>query len=468
MTNDKRLLTNDDSDLIKQLSISIFNQIIPILQQHPELVVENYQRVDWSKPKYQSAFIAGLYKKISNLVDNLTLLPKIKEYLEIFLVPSFFTAPDFHNLEVTIIDLIQPLKCIDLNNQDIGETIQASQNDITSSGLSAIAILLLDAENLQIDTKTEKFLSTFCTYPLQIKIAFANWCSMGKRDVELHQRGYELIHVPSGKDNADGKMIALGSSVHERYANAKEVIVCSSDKVMTNLCNHLQQYGLIVYQVIKKDEVLRVFNSSTGKKITQFPQSAHDIPTPEQFVEQIKQLIKTEQEHNQIFWVKLSTLSQAFKNKHNFSITQIIHKHFPGKKAKDVFMNYPQDFAVHQVDSTSELYITLFQVKQILADNKKGKTSLNNENNSNLSSSINSPADLEKVLQAILNELTIKSQTSYIYIGLLGSEFSQRYHLPITEQIKSLKLHGNFIKFLQSCNSFNLKQTQKGWQVALG
>ncbi|MEA5513297.1 NYN domain-containing protein [Nodularia sp. UHCC 0506] len=331
----------------------------------------------------------------------------------------------------------------------------------------AIAILLLDAENLQLDTKMEQFLTTVSTYPLQVKIAFANWSKMGKRDEELHQRGYELIHVPVGKDNADGKMIALGSSVHERYANAKEVIVCSSDKVMTNLCNHLQQNGLIVYQAIKKEEILIVLNSATGKPITQFPNFTPEIPTIEVFIQQIKQLIQAEQKQNKIYWVKLSVLSKIYKTKYNLTITQVVSQHLPGKKARDIFTNYPVDFAVHQVNVTSELYITLFQINQSPPINSTENTLLSSQNKSSLLSSINSAADLEKALKAILQELTIKSPASYIDISLLGTGFNQRYGQPITEQIKSLNLNGNFLKFLQSCKSFNLKKNGKSWQVAL-
>ncbi|MDP5337570.1 MAG: NYN domain-containing protein [Nodularia sp. (in: cyanobacteria)] len=461
MSNDERLRSTYNSDLINQLSISVCNEIMPILQQHPELVVVNYRSFDWRQPQYKSALIAELNKKISDLADYATLMPMIKEYLGLFLVPSFFASPAFRILEVSNHQSIAALNLIELKNQDMFEPLKSSFSH------PAIAILLLDAENLQLDTKMEQFLTTVSTYPLQVKIAFANWSKMGKRDEELHQRGYELIHVPVGKDNADGKMIALGSSVHERYTHAKEVIVCSSDKVMTNLCNHLQQNGLIVYQAMKKEEVLIVLNSSTGKPITQFPNSSVAIPTIEIFIQQIKELIKAEQEHNKFYWVKLSMLSKIYKTKYNLTITQVVSQHLPGKKARDIFINYPVDFAVHQVDVTSELYITLFEINQSLSINDKEDASLSSKNKSPLLSSINSAADLEKALKDILQKLTIKSPKSYIYIGLLAGGFNQRYGQPITEQIKSLKFNGNFLKFLQSCNSFNLKQTGKGWQVAL-
>ncbi|WP_414527342.1 NYN domain-containing protein [Nodularia chucula] len=459
MSNDERLLTTYDSALIKQLSVSVCNAILPILQQYPELVLVKYQSINWKQPQYQSALIAGLNKKISSLADDITLTGKIKEYLQLFLVPSFFTSPVFDHLEMVIEASIQRLNSLDLNSGDISQPLPVSDNGKSFLVPGAIAILLLDAENLQLDSKMENFLAQVSTYPLQVKIAFANWSKMGKRDIELHQRGYELIHVPVGKDNADGKMIALGSSVHERYHNAKEVIVCSSDNVMTNLCNHLQQNGLIVYQVVKKEEALIVLNSSTGKQITQFPPLVTEIPSIEEFIGRIKQLIKTQQKQHNIYWVKLSSLSKIFKSKYSLTISQVVSQHLAGKKARDFFMNYPADFAIHQVDSASELYITLFEVNQSEPGNLQEDAALKKN--------ITSGADLEKVLKDILQELTKKSQVTYIDISLLGGGFNQRYGKPITEQIKSLHLTGNFIKFLQSCKSFDLKQIEKRWQVSL-
>ncbi len=40
-----------------------------------------------------------------------------------------------------------------------------------------------------------------------------------------------------------------------------------------------------------------------------------ELPTIEQFIQQIKELIKSEQKNTKIFWVKLNTLSESFKTK---------------------------------------------------------------------------------------------------------------------------------------------------------
>jgi hypothetical protein len=320
--------------------------------------------------------------------------------------------------------------------------------------------LLLDAENLQISTYTEKFLATICTCPIQVKIAFANWSNRGKLDVDLHERGYDLIHVPSGRDNADGKMIAFGSSIHERYPNVKEVFVCSSDKVMTNLCNNLQQRGLIVYQVSQQGENIRLLNSVTGKVIRHNLKYLPDIPDIEQLIQYLKGLIKAEQKRTNSSWVKLSIISNLFKSKYKLTITQVLYKHFPGKKTRDLFTSYPADFAVHQIDETSELYVTVFE-------NNQPHNSLVNVEKSHRINDISAQADLEQALQQIIIDLTGATPNSYINIGILGSKFRHKYGKSITDQIKELQLSSKFMKFLHSCSSFEIRQTAKGWEVRL-
>lgn len=466
MPNNEGLQTTHNAASINQISIFICEAIIPVLQQHPELVVANYQSINWSRSDYQSALLASLNKKIGSLADTSLILTNVKQYLEIFLVQSFFDSPDFHQLETKILSFIHHPNLPELNNQANPNISQEFKNGKNAFLSSAIAILLLDAENLQLNTETEKFLTTVCTYPLQVKIAFANWCSMGKLDVELHGRGYDLIHVPAGRDNADGKMIAFGSSIHDYYPKVREVLVCSSDKVMTNLCNHLQQNGLVVYQVSKQERNLTVFNSYTGKTITQSIQSLPEISSIEEFIIQLKDLIKIEQRRNKNPWIKLATLSQSFKNKYQCNISQVVSKLLPGKKARDIFLNYPAEFVVHQIDEVSELYVTLFEIKQSpLVDANLEPLPISDQEP--LLSIINSKADLEEVLKNLIKTLTIKSPINYVNVGLLSSKFNQQYGKPITEQLKSLQISGSFPKFLQSCSSFEVKQTTKGWQVAV-
>jgi hypothetical protein len=72
-----------------------------------------------------------------------------------------------------------------------------------------------------------------------------------------------------------------------------------------------------------------------------------------------------------------------------------------------------------------------------------------------------------KRLKNILQALTIKNPGSAILISILGSVFYKQHGQTISKTLDRLKLNGNFPKFLQSCRSFKLGQTAKGWQVAI-
>ena len=126
---------------------------------------------------------------------------------------------------------------------------------------------------------TEKLLAGVCTYPIQIKVAFATWRTMGKHDIKFHGRGYELIPVPAGKDSADVKMATVGSSIFVHYPTAKEILVCSSDGVLTHLCTMLQTHALTVYLVRKQGENLTVLNSETNQTQTYSLKAVQEIPS---------------------------------------------------------------------------------------------------------------------------------------------------------------------------------------------
>ncbi|MFW9264863.1 NYN domain-containing protein [Nostoc sp. CALU 546] len=134
------------------------------------------------------------------------------------------------------------------------------KDEIKQKLQTGISLLLLDAENLKLDINSELFLASICEYPLQVKIAFANWRnpSIGKQDIELYNRGYQLIHVPEGKNSADAKMIAFGACILRSYPTVKEILVCSSDGILIHLCNELQNQGLIVYWVRRQGQTLHI------------------------------------------------------------------------------------------------------------------------------------------------------------------------------------------------------------------
>ncbi|HAZ48559.1 MAG TPA: NYN domain-containing protein [Cyanobacteria bacterium UBA11369] len=452
MLNHSCLLSVTHSAVLEQISIYIYEAVLEMQRQHPEWLKEKYRKVTWQDDRYQSIFKDRLKQELLNASDQKAQLLKVRKFLQLILETSFFESAEFKVLVKNLRQIIvQP------------ET--PSNGDEKSAG--AIAILLLDAENLQLDVETEKFLEKICTYPIQIKIAFANWRSMGRKDAEFHERHYELIHVPPGKDSADLKMATVGSSIFVHYPNAKEVLVCSSDNAIIHLCTTLQTHGLTVYRVRKQKDAIAVFNSKTGQTQTHSLKPIPEMPSVEEFIASLKQLIKAEQLRTGSQWLKLSRISNLFQSKYQFTITQVVATHFPGKRTRDIFFEYPSEFVAHQVSERSQVYITLFEMADPKVLNGNGSTPEPDEQNDIVNSSISSQAELEEALVNLLKNLTAKYSKSAISMSSLGSEFYKKYGKTISKIMDELNLNGNFPKFIKSCSSLKLGQTKKGWQVAI-
>ncbi|MBD2144255.1 NYN domain-containing protein [Sphaerospermopsis sp. FACHB-1194] len=460
MSNHERSLTTSDSALLNQIVSQVCQAIITIQQQQPELLMEKYRKVQWQKTANQSALSAKFTELLSQTRSREELINKLQLYLKAFLVPAALNVP-------IISELIAEIR----NHNPVISDLNSCLNSTLFPALVpvGIGVLLLDAENLQLKINTEKFLATICQCPIQVKIAFANWSNRGKLDVELHERGYDLIHVPAGRDNADGKMIAFGSSIHELYPKAKEVFVCSSDKVMTNLCNNLQQHGLTVYQVSQHGENINIFNNATGKTIIHSIKPLPEIPSIDQFVLQVKHLIKEEQKQTANYWIKLSQISKLYKTRYQVNISNVIAKYLPGKRARDIFISYPADFVIHQVDDVGELYITLFE-QQHFSQKEDVNPANNHKNyqiqNNSLANNLTTKLDLEKAIKNIWTELSKESKNESFDISILASKFKQKYGKPITEQMKELQIGGTFAKFLQSCSDFQVQLKDNKWQVS--
>ena len=344
------------------------------------------------------------------------------------------------------------VKTTDLQKSENQQDIKSIEKEISTTSEvqqhTGIVALLLDAENIQITSETEDFLEEFFNNSIQIKVAFANWHSMGHKDIEFHQRGYDLIHLPRGKDNADDKMIAFGSIIDESYPKVKEVLVCSSDKVMTNLSNQLQQKGLTVYQVSQENSNLTILNGNTDESQTHIV-----LPSIDKLLSQIKDIIQYQEKETSNQWIKLSKICKLFKDKYSFGINKVVSHHLPGKTVKNIFANMPE-FVIHQIPEHPEVYVTLFKMpSQQNIDSYKLK--------------FDDKPSLEKALINIVTNLVGTTPNNYIPIYTVGERFDKQYGKGISKILKELNMSGNFLNFLQSCSCFELKKTGNIWQVAL-
>ena len=307
-----------------------------------------------------------------------------------------------------------------------------------------ISILLLDAENLKLDVNTETFLARLCKYPLQVKIAFANWRnpSIGKHDAELYERGYQLVHVPGGKDSADAKMIALGSSILRQYPTVKEVFVCSCDGLLTHLCNQLQNQGLTVYWVRRQNHSLKVENRNTGEVSHYSLAMGTEIPSFEEFVQKIEDLIKAERESLTERLSKLVTVANLFQERCSLTLN--------GNRSSDSQVIFQEQLEAESVQSPPEK-------KDVQSKASATTTS---------ATSINSMEVLEKVLIEIIRKMTSESSQDYVSVTKLKTQFQAQCKETADAIVKKLKSGSSLIKFLRSRPTlFKLALVGKEYEV---
>jgi hypothetical protein len=318
-----------------------------------------------------------------------------------------------------------------------------------------IAILLLDAENLRLDSNAEKFLAGLCTYPLQVKIAFANWrnCAVGKLDAELYERGYQLIHVPLGQNSADAQMIAMGVSIAHHYSDAKEVFVCSSDWLLTHLCNALQNQGLTVYRVRRQNNTLSLENRTTGESRHYSLTIKTEVPSFEKFIEKIEELINAEQQSITERVAQLSTVATLFHERRNLTLncnqsnSSVVSQEEQGSISL-VLSDESKQSATVSENVDSKLFIEVIPAPDITA--------------------INSVKELEKMLIERIKTRTVEPGVDYISVNEFKTEFQAQYKKTADSLVKRFQPNSSLIKFLRSRPSvFKLILDDKEYRVAI-
>ncbi|MGC9502985.1 hypothetical protein [Baaleninema sp.] len=430
--------------------------------QHPEFLKIKARKINWKSDRAR----AGLEQKMAEIVESTRdfneAIARVKAFLNKLLTEDFFESTIYGEL----IQTFQNCETPNCENQNYKNQNYKNQNKkrqttvVRSTSLpiqpSKIAVLLLDAENLQLDLKTEQAIANLCPYPLQVKIAFADWRRLGELDRELHARGYDLIQVPGGRDHADGKMIAVGSSILSYYPMARAVFVCSSDTVMTNLCNNLQKNGLRVYRVSRKSDIVEVFDYQSDR--TRTISIDLDIPSLREFNSQLQEMVRQEQQSIQNPWVKLSRLSQRFQETTQLTLAQVISYYFPDKKVSEFFAEYSEEVVIYRNSKVKEAYVTLFQVDRSGFQGSPQNSTATGIPSAQNAASIESSQTLEKILLQLLEEL-IEQGGDRIKLNILGASFKKKYGERINQVVK--RLNDGSTKFLYFIKNSDLFEVQK-------
>lgn len=406
-----------------------------------------------------------------------------------------------------------------------------------------ISIILLDLENLKLDALAENYLQKIASYPLQIKLAFANWSEKGvlKQDTELYERGYFLVHVPGGKNSADARMMTLGAAIRIHYPQVEEVFVCSSDWLLTNLSNELLSQNLKVWRVRRQNKLLEIENRKTRETYAYSLELNQEIPEPKALLNKLEELIAQEQnsitdkvqeisqleallnirkeltdqkpeaeindsevsspienngktlsktqpyapsshqgaqltskteilcaedlecaialviEELQIHFPKKkvtpSTISNRFKDRFEVTANQLIKDLKVGTNITHFLEHRPHLFTVHP--KTKQVSIILENQPTTIKPNIPSSQPIKNRD------------DLKKILLKLVESFIKNSGQLSIPITTLGADFKVSYGKSVSTVMKTLKITGNFTKFLQSCEEFKLKKSGKAYHVTI-
>jgi NYN domain len=216
-------------------------------------------------------------------------------------------------------------------------TFLESDKHLYSRSLPHTGAILLDVENFPFKLDLEKYLKSYCLYPITIKLAVANWChsSIAKLDVYLHQQRYQLIHVPKEKNAADAQLFTLGSSLLLQYPHVKEITIVSGDSIFDYLHQSLQAQGCHTHKVYQLFGNIYLHNYSNNRSsvITTVNNNDHDQKASQTTTKQdsLEQQLKNKIEQslvklnkNSTAKITLTQLSQQFKHDYNQSLAEAI------------------------------------------------------------------------------------------------------------------------------------------------
>lgn len=431
--------------LCDRIAYAIAAEVIRAQQRAPEALQPRFRSVDLATKQSQ---LVAKFSSMLNLCQDFAALRKVTNgILQQLLLPPFFETPECR-------ELLQHIKALTIHFQQPsrdGFRLSVSPSPSAVGETEASAALLLDAENINLSDSAEEWIAQFCKCTLKTKIAFANWRALGNRDQILHQREYQLIHVPPGKNRADLEMTALGAAMWLFAPRVQEVIICSSDRDLDHLRRTLTTQGLIVYQVRQRNNSL-VLTNGKPQALAVLPLMVPvEIPSLSAGLEFLKTYLTGVSEAP----VSLSTLGVAFRQHFKIPLHAFIVHHGFNQKPK-AFLESQPNFVVVQIDH--QAYVSI-ERESVPTENQKALKSVEDF----------TPRTLGIVSKGILKRLTQERRTDKIPLSLIAAQFRQQHGQPIKSILQKHSLGKSLPKFFLAIQGIQVEwdEEQKQWLVCL-
>ncbi len=467
--------------------------LVSAQKQHSHLLTASCK--DWIRATSSQAQAAQIITLLTRQTDRPSLLKAVEHILGKLFIPAFKSFKAYEKLLQRVQELLlaqenQPVTRR-LEDADSTKNNRLPREDGSSFSSEQTGLLLVDAENMNPPEALEDFLQTIGRYPIRYRLAFGNWCKLGRRDQELYQRGYQMVHVPSGKNSADIKMSLDASLISLRNPSIREVFICSTDLDLLHLGHVLLNLGITPYRVSRHHDCFEIFNlAKQSTQVFHLPQTGKEqgdvaakpalqvastaknsasaapvamqevkIPSLDQMKSWLKILILQEQQANPGQPITVSHLGKLFRDRNQISVNQVL-KSNSGCKTLKKFLEAHEGFELSLLPDGHH-----FEVKLKASATDPAVSTQNAKQNA--PQRITNAHDLEQALIKILWNLSSEQAGNQIELTVLGTRFAQVYQEPMSKVLKRIGEPKGLPKFLAKCRSIRTQKKGSTWQLAL-
>lgn len=351
------------------------------------------------------------------------------------------------------------------------------------SPLPWVGLLLVDAENMNPPEALETFLQTVGRYPIRHRLAFGNWRKLGRRDRDLYRRGYQMVHVPSGKNSADIKMAVDTSLITLQNPSIREVFICSADTDLLHLGYALLNLGVSVHCVSHRHdgwfEVLNLAQQTTQKVYFDSGEGADSAAEPAQQVMKVPTLAETGRSLKRLLAqahqddpdqpVTMGHLGKLFRDRHHLSASEALQAN-SGYKTLGQFLKAHTAFVLSPLHNSKQVVVTL---KAVAKDNTPAPqtadipTPLLPEGVPLRLLPITDAQTLEQAIIKLLWSLSSGQPDSQIRLAVLAAYFAHVHQESMSAALKRIGEPKGLPKFLAKCRSLRVQNQGQDWRIAL-
>ncbi|MFQ4136162.1 NYN domain-containing protein [Nodosilinea sp. PGN35] len=430
--------------------------------------------------------------KINALLQQKSDVPRLLKAVDHSL-EKFFT-PNFQQSKAhgQFLQRLQKIVAAQTHQSDnAGSSGGDSRNFIKSepSGL-----LLVDAENINLTEDLEKYLQTVGQYPIRHRLAFGNWCRLGGRDKELHRRGYQMVHVPSGKNSADIKMSLDASVISLWNPSIREVFICSTDTDLQHLSHTLLNLGILPYRVSQHNNSFSIFDVAQQKtqvvhlsqetsktpnkpltsdssiaeasnhqgEVAAKPEAAK-TPTLAEMSRWLKIIVLQEQQANPDQPITISRLGKLFRDRNQISANQVLKANSDYKTLTQFLMAH-SGFELLPLPDGSQTEVRL---KPAAPEQSSAASGNAQAAKGATAQKITDAQSLEQALVKLLWSLSSGQSSSQIDLGVINTQFANVHGEPLSNVLKRIGEPKGLPKFFAKCSSLRIQKHGKSWRVAV-